>query len=35
MHLFRIRDGKAVEHWAVREDLPMMLQLGLRLAPGE
>jgi steroid delta-isomerase-like uncharacterized protein len=34
MHLFRIRDGKAVEHWAVREDLPMMLQLGLRLVPG-
>jgi steroid delta-isomerase-like uncharacterized protein len=34
MHLFRIRDGKAVEHWAVREDLPMLLQLGLRVVPG-
>ena len=28
MHLFRIRDGKAVEHWAVREDLPTLLRLG-------
>lgn len=35
MHLFRIRDGKAVEHWAVREDLPMLLQLGQRLVPAE
>ena len=35
MHLFRIRDGKAVEHWAVREDLPMLLQLGLRVVPGD
>ncbi len=34
MHLFRVRDGKAVEHWAVREDLPMLLQLGMRLVPG-
>ena len=33
MHLFRVRDGKAVEHWAVREDLPMLLQLGMRVVP--
>ena len=35
MHLFRIRDGKAVEHWAVREDLPMLLQLGQTLVPAQ
>ena len=35
MHLFRIRDGKAVEHWAVREDLPMLLQLGQTLVPAK
>lgn len=27
-HMFRIRDGKIVEHWAVRDDLGMMQQLG-------
>ena len=35
MHLFRIRAGKAVEHWAVREGLPMLLQLGQTLVPAE
>lgn len=35
MHLFRVRDGKAVEHWAVREDLPMLLQLGQTLVSAE
>ncbi len=29
MHLFRVRDGKAVEHWAVRDDLRLLLQLGV------
>lgn len=28
-HWFRVADGKLAEHWAVRDDLPMMLQLGL------
>jgi hypothetical protein len=30
----RFRDGKAVEHWGVREDLGMMRQLGLVVIPG-
>jgi predicted ester cyclase len=29
MHFVRFRDGKAVEHWGVRDDLGMMRQLGL------
>jgi predicted ester cyclase len=29
MHLVRFRDGKAIEHWAVRDDLGMMRQLGV------
>jgi predicted ester cyclase len=28
-HMFRLRDGKIAEHWAVRDDLGMMQQLGL------
>jgi predicted ester cyclase len=28
VHIFRIRDGKIVEHWAVRDDLALMKQLG-------
>ncbi|HET7271882.1 MAG TPA: ester cyclase, partial [Rubrobacter sp.] len=28
-HWFRVEDGKLVEHWATREDLPTMLQLGI------
>lgn len=28
-HWFRVAGGKLAEHWAVREDLPMMLQLGI------
>jgi len=33
-HWFRIRDGRLAEHWATREDLPAMLQLGVIQAPG-
>jgi predicted ester cyclase len=29
MHLVRYREGKAVEHWGVRDDLGMMQQMGL------
>jgi len=28
-HWFRVADGKLAEHWAVRDDLTMMLQLGI------
>ena len=34
MHFVRFRDGKAVEHWGVRDDLGMMRQLGLVVIPG-
>ena len=34
MHFVRFKDGKAVEHWGVREDLGMMRQLGLVVLPG-
>jgi hypothetical protein len=36
-HWFRVEDGedgKLVEHWATREDLPAMLQLGILQPPG-
>lgn len=33
-HWFRVEDNRLAEHWPVREDLPMMLQLGLIQAPG-
>ena len=29
VHIFRVRDGKIVEHWAVRDDLALMKQLGV------
>ena len=32
-HWFRIADGKLAEHWATREDLPAMLQLGVVQPP--
>ena len=33
-HWFRVEDDKLVEHWATREDLPTMLQLGIIQPPG-
>jgi predicted ester cyclase len=32
IHVWRIEDGKAIEHWSVRDDLGQALQLGL-IAP--
>lgn len=32
IHIWRIQDGKVIEHWSVRDDLGQALQLGL-LAP--
>ena len=29
VHIFRVRDDKLVEHWAVRDDLGLMKQLGV------
>jgi predicted ester cyclase len=34
MHFVRFRDGKAVEHWGVRDDVGMMRQLGFMPEPG-
>lgn len=33
-HWFRVRDGRLAEHWATRDDLGTMLQLGVIPAPG-
>jgi len=33
-HWYRVADGKLAEHWATREDLPAMLQLGVLRPPG-
>ncbi|WP_284989932.1 ester cyclase [Arthrobacter sp. efr-133-TYG-120] len=33
-HWFRIEDGKLAEHWATRDDLTAMLQLGVVRQPG-
>jgi predicted ester cyclase len=33
VHLLRFRDGKAVEHWAVRDSMTFMQQLGVMPAP--
>jgi predicted ester cyclase len=35
MHFVRFRDGKAVEHWGVRDHLGMMQQLGVIPEPGQ
>jgi predicted ester cyclase len=34
-HWFRVADGRLAEHWATREDLVAMLQLGIVQPPGE
>jgi predicted ester cyclase len=33
-HWYRVEDGKLAEHWATREDLPAMMQLGIVESPG-
>lgn len=33
-HWFRVEDGRLAEHWATREDLPTMIQLGVIQPPG-
>ena len=33
MHLMRLCDSRIVEHWAVRDDLGMVQQLGLTFSP--
>jgi steroid delta-isomerase-like uncharacterized protein len=33
-HWYRVADGKLAEHWAIREDLTTMLQLGVVQLPG-
>lgn len=33
-HWYRVEQGKLAEHWAVREDLSTMLQLGIVSRPG-
>ena len=33
-HWFRVEDGRLAEHWAVRDDLTAMLQLGVVQPPG-
>ncbi|HVG69157.1 MAG TPA: ester cyclase [Gaiellales bacterium] len=33
-HWYRIGDGKLAEHWAVRDDLTTMVQLGVVARPG-
>ena len=29
VHIWKLADGKIVKHWAVRDDLGLMLQLGV------
>jgi predicted ester cyclase len=33
-HWFRVEDGRLAEHWATRDDLSTMLQLGIVGRPG-
>ncbi len=33
-HWFRVVDGRLAEHWATRDDLATMLQLGIIVPPG-
>jgi len=32
-HWFRVEDGRLAEHWATRDDLPTMIQLGVIQPP--
>lgn len=34
VHIVKFRDGKAAEHWAVRDDMTLMRQLGVLPSPG-
>jgi steroid delta-isomerase-like uncharacterized protein len=34
MHMLRMRDGRSSEHWATRDDLGMLQQLGIIPTPG-
>jgi predicted SnoaL-like aldol condensation-catalyzing enzyme len=34
IHVYRLEDGKVIEHWSVRDDLGQALQLGLFEAGG-
>ena len=34
IHIWRLQDGKVIEHWSVRDDLGQALQLGLLGPPG-
>jgi len=33
IHIWRLQDGRVIEHWSVRDDLGQALQLGLLGAP--
>jgi len=33
MHMYRVRDGMLIEHWACRDDLGQLIQLGLAAPP--
>jgi predicted ester cyclase len=33
IHIYRLQDGKVIEHWSVRDDLGHALQLGLFAEP--
>ncbi len=35
VHLVRFQDGKSIEHWAVRDDLTLMRQLGVVPSKGQ
>jgi predicted ester cyclase len=35
IHIWRLEDGKVIEHWSVRDDLGQALQLGLMATPPE
>lgn len=35
IHIFRVENGKIAEHWAARDDLGLMQQLGVILSPAQ